>query len=412
MNKNIWIINQYAGSPDYGMNYRSYYLGKELVNRGYNVTLFTASYTHQRRKLPTINHNFTVEDIGGIRYIWVKVPTYPSSKSLGRFWSMLIFFVRLFFYKSKKINYPKEIIISSLSIFPVLNAYVWSKKFKINFIFEVRDLWPQSLIDLAGVSKYHPLVLFMRWFENLGYKKAKYTVSLLPLAKNHMLQKGLKIDKFIYNPNGISLDEMDDIKFLNKASKNKLPKDKFIVGYTGAIGIANAIESFVYAGEYLKEYDDIRLVLVGDGKNKESIKKKAKQKGLRNIVFIDSIPKDEIQSMLQMFEVCFIGWHDKKIYEFGISANKLFDYMYSGKPILHAFSGNGDLVKMANCGLTVKAQNPTAIAEGIIKMYNLSKDRRDKLGENGRKYVLEYHTYKTITDSYENLFEHYKNIKK
>ncbi|HRV05220.1 MAG TPA: glycosyltransferase WbuB, partial [Candidatus Ratteibacteria bacterium] len=97
-----------------------------------------------------------------------------------------------------------------------------------------------------------------------------------------------------------------------------------------------------------------------------------------------------------LFDVCYIGWRDKNLYRYGVSANKLFDYMYSGKPILHSFNGKGDIVQITNCGITVKAENPEAIADGIMKLYNMSKEERKKLGENGKNYVVKYFNYEFL----------------
>ena len=160
MNKNIWIINQYTGSPYHGMNYRSYYLAKEFVKTGHNVTIFSGSFSHLFINLPKTKGLFTEENIDGINYIWVKTPKYKSSKSFSRLLNMLAFMFVLFCFNIFKMKKPDKIIISSLSLFPVLNAYIWSKIFKIEFIFEVRDIWPATLIEMGNISKTHPLVLF------------------------------------------------------------------------------------------------------------------------------------------------------------------------------------------------------------------------------------------------------------
>jgi glycosyltransferase involved in cell wall biosynthesis len=112
-----------------------------------------------------------------------------------------------------------------------------------------------------------------------------------------------------------------------------------------------------------------------------------------------------VQSVLKLIDVCYIGWERKNIYNYGISANKIFDYMYSAKPILHSYSGEGDLIKEANCGISVDAENPDAIAEGILKLYNLSQEERNKLGKNGKNYLLKNHTYKHIANRFEELLK-------
>jgi len=405
MSKNIWIVNQYSGSIYHGMNYRSYYLAKELLKSGYKVTIFSGSYSHLFTSYPNTKGLFTKENIDGIDYIWVKTPKYKSSKSIGRIINMLIFMINLFFFNTKSILKPDIIIVSSLSLFPIFNAYLWSKKLKVDFIFEVRDLWPQTLIEIGNLSSSHPLVKFFGWFEKLGYKNTKYVVSLLPNAKKYMVDNGLKENKFIYIPNGINMDEVKKFEDIDDDIKQLIPKDKFTIGYVGTIGIANALEYLIKAIKELKGYENIYFIIVGKGSKKEKLKQFVDKNNLTNVTFIDPIPKIQVQGMLKYIDICYIGWKKESIYKYGISANKLFDYMYAGKPILHSFSGEGDIVKLAKCGISVEAENVDSIKKGILELYNMQKKDREILGQNGKKYVLKYHTYENIARKYMELFK-------
>jgi len=116
-----------------------------------------------------------------------------------------------------------------------------------------------------------------------------------------------------------------------------------------------------------------------------------------------------VQSMLAHFDLCYIGWNKERLYNYGISANKIFDYMYSGKAILHAFSGRGDIVAQAQCGISVEAQNPQAVATAIEDFYKLPQKKQEELGKNGKKYVLEHFTYKELAQKFASaLFEEKK----
>jgi hypothetical protein len=105
-----------------------------------------------------------------------------------------------------------------------------------------------------------------------------------------------------------------------------------------------------------------------------------------------------------MFDVCYIGWEDKKIYKYGISANKIFDYMYSAKPIAHLFSGEGDLIAEAKCGVSIKEQDSKKIANSLLKLYIKSSEERRNMGERGKAFVLEHHTYQKITENFIDIF--------
>lgn len=398
--KNIWIINQYTGSPLYGMNYRSYYLAKEFVKQGHDVTIFAGSYSHLFTNLPKIEGMFTKEVIDGIQYIWVKTPKYKSSKSIGRVWNMLVFMFKLFCINTFKFDKPDTIIVSSLSIFPVLNAYIWSKIFKIEFIFEVRDIWPLTLIEVGNMSKYHPLVILLGWFEKLGYKKAKYVVSVLPYAKEHMINHGMQADKFRYIPNGINLDEVENAEEISDKIKECIPKNKFIVGYVGTLGIANALEYLIEAAGLLKNNDEIHFVLVGKGGELKRLKNYCKKNALHNVTFIDAIPKVQVQSMLKLFDVCYIGAYKHAIYRYGVSANKIFDYMYAAKPIIYAIEDKKSLVELANCGLSIDAENSELIKKAILQLSLTTLEELDKMGANGKEYVIKNHSYEFLSNQY------------
>ena len=404
MKKNIWIINQYTGTPYYGMNYRSYYLAKEFVKQGYNVTIFTSSFSHLFVNFPKTNGIFTSEMIEGIKYIWVKTPKYKKSKSFMRMISMLSFMVYLFFYKPKNINKPDVIIISSLSLFPVLNAYLWSKKYKIDFIFEVRDLWPLSLIELSNISKKNIIVKFFSLFEKLGYAKSKYTVSVLENAKDYMVTQGLKENKFIYIPNGICLEEMVQKDNLAILTNNKIPKNKFIIGYTGTIGIANALEYLLFSAKRLIDNKDIHFVIVGRGNNKNDLKKYIAKENLTNVTLIDFIPKSQIPTILEKFDVCYIGGKKTNLYKYGLSQTKLFEYMYAAKPIIHSYDNlKNNIVYYSKCGICVEAENVDQITEAILQLWKMNEKELKIMGENGKKYVIKYHSYKNLSKKYLNI---------
>jgi len=404
MNKNIWIINQYTGGPKYGMNYRSYYIAKEFIKKGAQVTLFAGSFSHLFTNLPKTKGHFTSENIEDIYFIWVKTPYYKSSKSIKRIWNMLVFMFKLFFFNTKKLKKPDIIIISSLSLFPIVNAYIWSKKFDAKLIFEIRDLWPQTLIELGNVSPKHPLVLFLGFFEKFGYKKADAVVSLLQNSQEYMVKRGMQEDKFHYIPNGINIEEVQNAQSLPQHIQKEIPSNKFLIGYVGTLGIANALDTLLEAALLLREETDIHFVLVGQGGERASLKKFVKDNYLENVTFIDSIPKVQVQSMLKFFNVCYIGWHKKSIYKYGISANKIFDYMYSQRPIIHSISLKNDIVSQSKCGLTVEAENSKKIVSAILKIYNMSPAKYKFMGENAKAYVLQNHTYEQLAEKFWSLF--------
>ena len=402
--KTIWIINDYAGSPYHGMVFRHYYLAKEWIKKGYEVYIISATYSHYYKELPPSDRIYNFEKIDGINYIWIKVIKYKDSIDKKRVFKWFIFTLNLLgLMFIKNIKKPDIIIASPTAPFFILSSYLLVKKFKSKLIFEVRDIWPLSIVELGNISPNHPFIKMMSWCERFAIKKADQIVSSLQNYGEH-LSRDLHIDRdFVWINNGIDLEEMQKIEPLSEEVTAKIPKGKFIVGYTGTVGIANALDSLLEASRIIENYEDIVILIVGDGKEKKRLMEKYGK--LNNVLFIDPIKKTQVQSMLKIFDVCYIGLKKENLFRYGVSPNKLFDYMFSAKPIIYAIdSGEHNIVDLANCGISVEAENPKAIADGILQLYHLSEEERKRIGENGKKYVLDNFTYEKLAQKYESLF--------
>lgn len=398
MAKNILVINQFAGTPESGWGERHYYFAKYWKEQGYDVTIVSGSFNHMFKKTVEVQGYCKTESYNGVKFCWIKTPAYDP-KSVKRFFSMLIFAWRVLFIKKVLDNRPDYIVVSSMPIFPVLSGYYLKKKFKSSkLLFEIRDIWPLSLIELAKVSKYHPLALFIGWFEKFGYRNADVTVSLLPNARGHFEEVAGRKVNFAYIPNGIDPTQLKD-EVLDAVITDMLPNAKFVIGYAGTLGQANALEFFVEAAKNLSSsYPDIHYVLVGDGYLKEQLQRSSD--GCPQVHFLPKIKKDQVQNMLKHFDICFVGRNDTPLYKHGISANKYFDYMLAAKPILDSNNYIKDPVELSGCGIIVIPDSTSAIEEGIIKFYNMSNPAREEMGQKGKAYVLHEHSIRTLALNY------------
>ncbi|MDR0538099.1 MAG: glycosyltransferase family 4 protein [Tannerellaceae bacterium] len=395
---NILILNHYAGSPYHGMEYRPYYLAKEWIKLGHDVTIVAATYSHIRTNNTNYSKKITRETFDGIIYLWIKTRTYKSS-GIKRFFNMLDYIKGIYLIIPKLIKEKFDVVIAS-STYPLDNypAYIIAKKSGAKYVYEVHDLWPLSPMEIGGYSKYHPFILNMQWAENFAYKHVDKVVSILPCAEAHMQKHGLLTGKFAHIPNGISLDELSKNEPLDENIRSLIPSDKFIVGYTGTFGVANSLNTLLEAAAILQKINkEIFFVLIGKGPEKDNLTGLQKKLALNNCLILDAIPKNKVQSAIALFSISAIAWNNTpSLYRFGISPNKLFDYMYAGKPIIQAVEAGNDLVREADCGITVAPQNPQAMVDAIIKLYNMPAEERKRLGENGRRYVIENHSYDVL----------------
>jgi glycosyltransferase involved in cell wall biosynthesis len=394
--KTVWIINHYASTPAAGMGGRHYYLAQELVRLGFKVYLISASYTHLLRAPPALEKNHMLEIVDGIHYIWLRGLRYEHAHSKKRILNWFIFAWRLCGLRKIIKDDPVAILCSSPSLISFLGAKYLAWRLRARLIFEVRDIWPLTFVKLGGYSIRHPFIRFLQWIEDAAYRHSERVISNLPMAVEHMVQRGMDRAKFAWIPNGFSLGEVKNPQELSSTTARRLPADKFLVGYAGTLGVANAMEVLLQAADELKDVPGISIVLVGAGRECSRLKKFAIDRGLQNVIFMDAIPKNQIQNLLARFDVLYIGWKKDPLYDFGIAPNKLPEYMYSGKPILHSFSGAGDVVEKFKMGLTVPAEDSRAVAQAILKLYQMPSIDREKLGANGRRYVLENHEYSML----------------
>ncbi len=396
--KTIWIIDQYAAYPEIGNGggERHYYMSKELAKLGYKVYLIAASYHHILKEYHNQNSIVNMKKIDGFTYVKVKTNFYSHAHDKKRVLNWLLFTWRLLKLQNIINDKPDVIISSSPSPFPILSASKLSKIFNAKLVFEVRDIWPLTLKGLGKYSDSNPLIYLMQKVEDYAYKVSDNVLSNLPYSFEHMIDRGMDKSKFSCIPNGFYLSNLQNSEALPPNIKKMIPSNKFIIGYTGKFGLANALDVLIDSAKILKNREDIAFVLVGGGQEREKLKSKVINYNLENVYFIDPIPKKQVQSMISLFDVCYIGWRNDPIYRFGISPNKLPDYMLSSKPILHSFSGRGDYVATANAGFTVEAENPKLIAEAILKFVSISKIEKETLGSNGKKYILENHEYSML----------------
>lgn len=397
----ILLINHYAGSMKHGMEFRPYCLAREWVKAGHAVRIVAASFSHLRQKQPQITGPVTREEIEGILYCWIKTPSYAGN-SIMRVVNIFTFLLRVMFHRRSIVkDFAPDLVIGS-STYPLDNIIVHSiaRRFQARHVYELHDLWPLSLIELGGMSPRHPFVMLMAWAEHYAYASADAVISLLPFAESHMIEHGLERNKFFYVPNGVdSPDEKGDcaeLPPLHASVLGELKRKKmFIVGYAGGHAISNALESFVASAIYLR-HSPVALVLVGSGAEKEHLMNLAKKLELSNVYFLPPVSRTAVQPLLERMDVLFIGWKNKPIYRYGVSPNKLMDYMLSSKPILHANGVGNDIVAECGCGISVPPEDPKAIARAVRRFMKMDEETRSAIGRKGRAYLLQEYQNKDL----------------
>lgn len=172
-------------------------------------------------------------------------------------------------------------------------------------------------------------------------------------------------------------------------------KGNKVVLFAGAHGIANALDTLLDAGKLLKDIS-VTICLMGGGQEKERLKLRAQQEKITNVIFLERVNKNEVGGILELADILYIGLAKTDLFRFGISPNKMFDYMLAARPIISAIDAGNDMVKDADCGLSVPAEDSDAVAKAIKELLSLSSLERIRLGQNGRDYVIANHDYEKL----------------
>lgn len=404
-NKTIWILNHYAVTPEMPGGTRHFDFASELVNRGYHVTIFAASFHHQKLKELKLENeeNYKCEDYEGVKFIWIKTFPYKTN-NWRRFINMLSYMYRVcvvakFLVKHREIDKPDVIIGSSVHLFSVLSAYYLSRYYNAKFIMEIRDLWPQTLIDLGKMSKIHPVVLLFGILERFLYKKAKKIITLMPMADKYLFSLGIAKDKIVYIPNGVNL------KKFSSTIKNTSNDGYFKIFYVGGHSQTDNLYVLLEVAKNIKEMNlPIRFILVGDGMEKQKLVEFAKEKELEDTVsFRQHVAKSEVPKILAEADILYLSMKVSDIYKYGMGFNKLFEYMASAKPII--LYGNPENNPIEKSGAGVVVNTAEKVVNAIINFYHMSPELRFEIGKRGQIYVEKYHNIPVLVDKLENVIK-------
>jgi glycosyltransferase involved in cell wall biosynthesis len=375
------------------MEYRHYQLARALVEQGHRAVVISGSRSHLFTQPPEVAKAFTLEDIDGVTYCWVAVPRYRGAISLGRVLNMAAFALRLERLPVDKLPRPDAILVSSPSLFPIRVAARWARRFGARLAFEVRDIWPLTLQELGGLSSRHPLILLMAHLEDYAYRVADEVVSVLPAADGHMVAHGMAPAKFHYLPNGIDLGTPRTNGAAPSAVREAIRPGTFTVGFVGTLGTANVLETLIDAARLLGP-EEAQVVIVGHGAERDQLVARAAD--VPNVTFTGPIPKREVGSAIELFDACYVGYRRSSLYRFGVSPNKLYEYMAVGRPILFAADAANQPVAEADCGRTLAPEDPEALAAAIRTLAAAPAAERERLGANAREYVARRHDYQRL----------------
>lgn len=399
----IWLFNQYALTPSTPGGSRHYELSKQLTEMGCEVTVFASSFHYNAYKeLREYEEGeiYQIEDFGKLKFVWIKTFPYKGN-NWRRYINILDYANKIRKLPFKVTDEKPDIILgSSFSLFTPLVAYFTAKKLKVPFILEIRDLWPETLIQL-GTSKYHPLVLFLGYLERFLYKRAQHIILLFPKAHEYIESLNLKIarEKMSWIPNGVDYPKFQNIseEALSDERLSFLDNGKYNIINAGSLGNVYNLEELINAAAIVSDLDDeVHFNLVGNGPLEEELKQQVKNLQLKNVSFYDILPQYLVPPLLQKSDILYASLMNSPLYKYGMSLNKIHEYLAIGKPIVFGVNAVNNPVNDANAGITVASDNAQEIANAILNIKNKTVEERAELGQNGKKYAKNNHDFKVL----------------
>lgn len=399
--KNVWILNHYAQEPGGAGGTRHYSLARHLLKHGWRSSLIAASIEASTgRQRLAVGERTRIDDIGGIPFLWVRTPKYEGNGG-GRLGNMLTYAARVLLPGvTRALDRPDVIIGSSVHPFAAWSGAILANRFRVPFVFEVRDLWPQTLVDLGRLSEKSLITKVLRKLERWLYDRADRIVVLLPQADEYIVPLGVPRHKIVWIPNGVDLD--------GYPKPAPIPiRDSFSLMYFGAHGQANGLDTLLKAMAELQKRPNmahVHLHMIGSGPLKPALQELARQLDLHNVEFSEPVAKRDIPSVAAEADAFVICVKDlPELYRFGISMNKLFDYLAAARPIIMASAAANNPVDESKAGVTVPPENPKALANAIESISMKTLNERRALGLAGRHFVEQKHSFEVLGARFANM---------
>lgn len=407
LKKNIWIFNHYATSMFKDGGGRHYHIAKELQKKGYNPVIFCANTFHNSKKsIETSGGRFLLKEKNGIPFVFIK--TVPSNKNnFKRLMNMYFFYKHLLgSYRSviKQVGHPDIIYASSVHPLTLVAGIQISKKLNIRCISEIRDLWPEAIFKFSKIRENSILGKLLIRGEKWIYENSDSLIFTKEGDIDYLIEKewldyqggNIKEDNCFYINNGIDINGFVKNYNNNIFSDCDLESNKFKVIYTGAIRPVNMVNKLIEVASYLKQNQDILILIYGSGNELEWLKKQAEQLNLSNIIFKGNIEKKYIPFILKNADLCILNYSQKNYnWDRGNSSNKLFEYFAAEKPVISTIKMGYSPIQKYNCGFEFEGDdNSKEVARKIIDLKYMKErdfDEYKKLCNNSQKASEEFY---------------------
>lgn len=395
----IWYVSKYTAIPSArSWSTRAFLLMREVARMGHKAVILTSDSNHLTTS-PQVTGAEHVETLDGVEMHWIKTRKYQGANSLGRILSWFHFEWRLWRLPKGDLPRPDAVIVSSLSLFTIFNGLWLRRKYGCRLIFEVRDIWPLVIVEEGGFSPLNPLVIALRQVEKFAYHRADAIVGTMPNLVEHVDESVDRHGPVHCIPMGVDLEQIADPAPVSPEWVERyVPKGKFIICHAGTIGITNALDTVFECARMMRDRPDVHFLMVGEGGLRAAYQEQCAD--LPNVSFTGPVPKDVVPSVLRHCDLVYYSVHVSKVLRFGVSLNKLIDYMMAGKPIVASYTGYPTMVDEAGAGTSVPAGEAEALRAEILRLAALPAEELEAMGRRGREWLLANRDFRTLARDY------------
>ncbi len=409
MKKKIWIMNHYATNMYFNEGGRHYWFAENLIKQGYEPTIFCANTRHNTGDYIDVgDEKYAIDIKSNIPFIFVKT-TKSIGNGIDRIKNMVLFYKNLFptvKKYAKKYGKPDVILASSVHPLTMVAGIKIAKKLGVPCICEIRDLWPEAIFAFNKAKEKSLLGRVLIAGEHWIYKKADALIFTKEGDTDYIKEKkwdtsqggDIDLSKTYYINNGV------DIEAFNKSIANVTFKDEdldqpnFNVIYVGAIRPVNNVGNILDAAKILREHKDIQFLIYGDGNQREELEKRVTEEKIDNVKMKGLVHKKVIPYILKKSSLNILNYSQTQYnWSRGNSSNKLFEYMASGKPVISTVKMGYSILEKYSCGLELENASAQELADGILKVKNMSEEEYKKMGDNAKNGADDF-DFKVLTN--------------
>ncbi|GAA3340789.1 glycosyltransferase family 4 protein [Curtobacterium pusillum] len=404
--KTVWIVNHYAHhrARD-GRATRHEYLAEALVANGWRTIVIAAGTDHPTGRSHLNGRKLTEQWNGeGYGFLWLRGVDYRGAgmgRAVRRIADILLFTILLLLPGTvRRLPRPDVIIGGSFHPLAAWGASVLARRLGVPFVFEPRDLWPESAVGLAGLTERHPAIRVLRVLERTIVARAAHIVSPLDGVGRYYADRGYTGD-FTWVPNGVAVDQLAE----DQAEPDVTVSDNegFTITYIGSMGPANALESVIDAFEVATSraaercLGPLSLRMVGDGSDVTALRERASRlQSAASITWDGRVSQAQARMIGRQAGCLVVNMHDLPLYRHGVSMNKQYEYMLLARPLLVGAPVALEPVVASRSGVHVGADDVDALAEGMLALAAMPAAERDAMGARGRAHVLRHHDYRNL----------------